>query len=108
MSTRGAVGLAIIVTVVALIFSMTSSLVITGAGATFPEPLYRRFLVEFGRTQPLATVRYQAIGSFAGLKALAAGTAAFADADVVLDDAQEKALLGAPVVQFPICVGAVV
>jgi phosphate transport system substrate-binding protein len=110
MNTRpivGVVAAGAFFAVVALVAASPSALNLVGAGATFPEPLYRRFLGEFGRTAPLALVSYRAIGSGAGVAALQAKQAAFADTDFALDDAA-LADLGGDVVEVPLCAGAVV
>src|SRR5207245_10014732 len=36
---------------------------LTGAGATFPDPMYEQWFKDFQQVQPRATSRYQAIGS---------------------------------------------
>lgn len=84
---------------------------VTGAGATFPEPLYKRWVVEFGNSPAgkSTTIDYNGIGSGGGIKAITDKTVAFAGSDAPLSK-KELAALGGPdkIVQFPSCAGGVV
>jgi phosphate transport system substrate-binding protein len=79
---------------------------LTGAGATFPYPLYSKM---FDTYDGVAGVRvnYNSIGSGGGIKALTDKTVDFGASDAFLTD-QEEAAMGAPVLHIPTCVGAVV
>lgn len=55
---------------------------IAGAGATFPEPLYRKWFQSFAELQPNVRLSYKAVGSEEGLHMLANGTVDFAASDV--------------------------
>jgi phosphate transport system substrate-binding protein len=79
---------------------------LTGAGATFPYPLYSK---RFDTYDGVAGVRvnYNSIGSGGGIKALTDKTVDFGASDAFLTD-QEEAAMGAPVLHIPTCVGAVV
>lgn len=55
---------------------------LAGAGATFPAPLYRKWFASFQRLHPGVQIRYQEIGSEAGVAALQAGTVDFAASDL--------------------------
>ena len=79
---------------------------LTGAGATFPYPLYSKmFDVYDGATG--VRVNYSSIGSGGGIKALTDKTVDFGASDAFLT-AEEQAAMGAPVLHIPTCVGAVV
>ena len=39
-----------------------------GAGATFPNPLYQKWVSEFGKLDPNVRIDYQSIGSGGGIK----------------------------------------
>ncbi len=79
-----------------------------GAGATFPNPLYQRWVSEFEKLHPEVKIDYQSIGSGGGIKALTEKTVHFAGTDAPLSR-KELAALGADnVVQIPTCSGAVV
>lgn len=75
-----------------------------GAGATFPQPAYRRWAALYG-AETGDTVTYDGIGSGAGVKAIEDATVAFGASDVPLD---EPALAARGLVQFPTMVGGVV
>jgi phosphate transport system substrate-binding protein len=77
---------------------------ITGAGATFPAPLYAKW-AETQKAATGLTLNYQAIGSGGGIKQIEAGTVAFGASDKPLQppDLEKNDLL-----QFPTVVGGVV
>ena len=77
---------------------------ITGAGATFPYPLYSKW-AEAYRAATGVGLNYQSIGSGGGIKQILAKTVDFGASDAPLDPAQlEKNGL----VQFPMVMGGVV
>ena len=78
---------------------------LTGAGATFPYPLYSRWFNEYAT---LANVRinYQSIGSGGGIRQVVARTVDFGATDVPMSDA-ELASAGMPVLHIPTVIGAV-
>lgn len=55
---------------------------IVGAGASFPAPLYERWLSDYNQQNPNVEINYQAIGSSAGVQQLIEGTVDFAASDV--------------------------
>ncbi len=77
---------------------------ISGAGATFPAPLYAKW-AEAQRAANGLTLNYQAIGSGGGIKQIEAGTVAFGASDKPLKpvDLEKNGLL-----QFPTVMGGVV
>lgn len=82
---------------------------LSGAGATFPEPIYRRWVVEFEKVSPDVKIDYRGIGSGGGIKAITDKTVAFAASDAPLNKKEMEALGGdAAVVQFPLVAGGVV
>jgi phosphate ABC transporter phosphate-binding protein len=58
---------------------------LTGAGATFPAPLYQKWFEDFEQIHPGVTVRYAPVGSQAGVDRLTAGDLDFAGSDVAPD-----------------------
>jgi phosphate transport system substrate-binding protein len=50
--------------------SAGSALAVTGAGATFPYPLYSRWFSDYGGQHPEAAIDYQSIGSGGGIRQL--------------------------------------
>jgi phosphate transport system substrate-binding protein len=77
---------------------------ITGAGASFPAPLYAKWAAEYNKATG-AKVNYQSVGSGAGLKQIEAKTVAFGASDMPLKD-DELAKKG--LVQFPTVIGGVI
>ncbi len=82
-----------------------------GAGATFPAPLYQKWIAAFLQgSQGLApgwSIRYRAVGSGEGIELLKNGEADFAGTDVPLSD-EELSALPRRVVHIPTVVGGVV
>jgi len=84
--------------------SAFSEMTLTGAGATFPYPLYTKW-AEVYQKQTGVKLNYQAIGSGGGIKQIQAGTVDFGASDKPLSPeelAQDKLL------QFPTVVGGIV
>lgn len=79
---------------------------LTGAGATFPEPLYQRYASEIKKTYPDLQINYQGIGSGGGIKQLTAGTVDFGASDAAMTDT-EIAKVARGVVFVPTAGGAV-
>lgn len=77
---------------------------ITGAGASFPAPLYAKWSSDYYKATGVK-VNYQSVGSGAGLKQIEAKTVAFGASDMPLkeDELEKKGL-----VQFPTVIGGVV
>ena len=78
-----------------------------GAGATFPYPLYLKWLNEYTKLNPKIRIDYQSIGSGGGIKQIQAQTVDFGASDAPMTDAEMK---GAPgeLVHIPTVLGAVV
>jgi phosphate transport system substrate-binding protein len=79
---------------------------LSGAGATFPYPLYSKMFDTYNGITGVR-VNYNSIGSGGGIKALTDKTVDFGASDAFLTD-QEVTAMGAPVLHIPTCVGAVV
>lgn len=80
---------------------------ITGAGASFPAPLYQRWFRDYFLAHPNVQVDYQPIGSGPGVNSFIGGRLDFAGSDQPLTgELAERA--GENVVQFPMTAGAVV
>ncbi len=78
---------------------------LTGAGATFPYPIYSRWFSFYARENPVR-VNYQSIGSGGGIRQITEGTVDFGGSDAPMkDDALERA--GYPL-NLPTVLGAVV
>ena len=83
-----------------------SAVSLTGAGATFPYPLYARWFDAYNKATG-TQINYQPVGSGAGIKQLKAGTVDFGASDAPLNNDELKAMPGA-VAQLPMVAGAVV
>ena len=82
------------------------SIVINGAGATFPEPVYTEWRFAYQYVNPSVTINYQGIGSGGGKKGIADKTLDFAGSDSLLTQAEYDAN---PTLQmFPTLAGAIV
>ncbi len=86
---------------------VTEKVSLSGAGATFPAPLYQRWFSDFNKANPNATISYQSVGSGAGVKQFTAGTVDFGASDVAMKDDEIKAVSNG-VVMLPMTAGSVV
>jgi phosphate transport system substrate-binding protein len=77
---------------------------ITGAGATFPAPLYAKWAADYNKATGVK-VNYQSVGSGAGIKQIDSKTVAFGASDMPLKD-EDLAKKGQ--MQFPTVIGGVV
>ncbi len=82
-------------------------LLITGAGATFPFPLYSKWFSDFQKADPTTKINYQSIGSGGGIRQLQEKTVDFGASDAPMTD-EQMAKSPAPVVHLPMVLGAVV
>lgn len=85
----------------------TSPLTITGAGATFPAPLYQNWFVLLNRLVPLLQVNYQSVGSGAGIEQFTAGNVDFGASDIAMSDEQIGAV-SRGVLLLPVTAGSIV
>ncbi|MBL8259328.1 MAG: phosphate ABC transporter substrate-binding protein PstS [Candidatus Competibacteraceae bacterium] len=66
----------------------TGPITLHGAGATFPAPLYRKWIEVYGKAQPAVTIDYDAVGSGEGVKRFLANTVDFGASDAAISDEQ--------------------
>jgi len=78
-----------------------------GAGATFPAPLYAKWVSEHGKLNPNVKIDYQSIGSGGGIQQITAGTVDFGASDAPMSDDDLKKAPGA-LLHIPTVLGAVV
>lgn len=83
---------------------MASAQEITGAGATFPAPLYSKWAADYNKATGVK-INYQSVGSGAGLRQIDAKTVDFGASDMPRTDAE---LAAKNQVQFPTVIGGVV
>lgn len=95
-------------TVIAAAWTLTASVAYaqdaTGAGATFPAPIYAKWADAYNKATG-AKINYQSVGSGAGIRQIKAKTVDFGASDMPLKD-DELAKDG--MVQFPTVIGGVV
>lgn len=83
------------------------SILLNGAGASFPYPIYSKWFDEYHKRKPNLQINYQSVGSGAGIRQVLAGTVDFGATDGPMTDEQ---LRQAPfkVLHFPTVLGAAV
>ncbi len=83
------------------------SLLINGAGATFPYPIYSKWFDEYHKVKPDIQFNYQSIGSGGGIRQISAKTVDFGASDGPMSDTQLDAAPGY-LMHFPTVIGGVV
>jgi phosphate transport system substrate-binding protein len=78
---------------------------LTGAGATFPYPLYDKWSQVYAAEKGIR-VNYQSVGSGAGVQQLVEGTVDFGATDGPMGDAEMAAAKGGPILHIPMTLGA--
>ena len=84
-----------------------AEVMLQGAGATFPNPLYQKWFSEYNKITPNAKFDYQSIGSGGGIKQVTAKTVDFGGSDAPMKDEELKAAPG-EILHIPTVLGAVV
>lgn len=82
-----------------------ADVILTGAGATFPYPLYKKWF-EIYQAEKNVRFSYRQLGSGGGIKQLMDKTVDFGATDAFLSDREEQ-LASTKVLHIPTCVGAV-
>lgn len=80
---------------------------ITGAGATFPYPLYSKWFSDYHAVHPELQFNYQSIGSGGGIRQLLDKTVDFGASDAPMTD-EQLAKSAVPILHIPTVLGAVV
>jgi phosphate transport system substrate-binding protein len=78
-----------------------------GAGASFPKPIYEKWMNEYGNANKNIRIDYQSVGSGAGQKAIISGTADFGASDDPMKD-EDLAKAKGDLLHIPTVLGAVV
>jgi phosphate transport system substrate-binding protein len=86
--------------------AITGSAALTGAGATFPAPLYTKWFDAYAKGTGVR-INYQSIGSGGGIRQFIQGTVDFGATDAPMSDEQIEAVKG-NVQHVPTVLGAVV
>ncbi len=80
---------------------------LTGAGATFPYPIYSKWFSEYSAAHPGVEINYQSIGSGGGIRQVTSGLVDFGASDMPMTD-QMLAESKVPLLHIPTVLGAVV
>jgi phosphate transport system substrate-binding protein len=80
---------------------------LTGAGATFPYPLYSKWFSDYARETGVR-INYQSIGSGGGIRQISEQTVDFGASDAPMTDQELSAAKGGRLLHFPSILGAVV
>jgi phosphate transport system substrate-binding protein len=84
-----------------------AQLLINGAGATFPYPIYSKWFDEYAKVDPSVRFNYQSIGSGGGQKQITARTVDFGASDGPMSD-ENLAKAPGKILHIPTVAGAVV
>jgi phosphate transport system substrate-binding protein len=82
-----------------------AQLLLNGAGATFPYPIYSKWSFEYRKVDPTVSINYQSIGSGGGQKSILDGTVAFGASDGPMSDA-DLAKAPGKILHIPTVAGA--
>ncbi len=85
----------------------TAQVTLQGAGATFPAPLYQKWIQSYEELHPETRITYAAVGSEEGVQQLKSGKLDFAASDAALTD-QQMSAMGVKFDHFATVLGAVV
>ncbi len=80
---------------------------LTGAGATFPYPIYSKWFGEYSAAHPGVQINYQPIGSGGGIRQVTSGLVDFGASDMPMTD-QMLAASKVKLIHIPTVLGAVV
>src|SRR5215471_9943338 len=83
----------------------SAQMLLNGAGATFPYPIYSKWFDEYTKVDASVRFNYQSIGSGGGIQQLSAQTVDFGASDAPLTDEQLKAAKGGEILHFPTVLG---
>jgi len=98
-----------LVAVVTLVLALSTAQAqkLTGAGATFPYPIYSKWFSEYSAAHPGVEINYQSIGSGGGIRQVSSGLVDFGASDMPMTD---EALSSSKIklIHIPTVLGAVV
>ncbi len=80
---------------------------LTGAGGTFPNPIYQRWFTEYSASHAGVQINYQSVGSGAGIRQISQGIVDFGASDGPMTDQQLKDSK-LKLIHIPTVLGAVV
>ena len=83
-----------------------AGVLLNGAGATFPYPLYSKWFYEYNKINPDIQINYQSIGSGGGVKQITSKTVDFGASDAPMSESEMSAADGT-ILHIPTCAGLV-
>jgi len=84
-----------------------ATVLLNGAGATFPNIIYQKWITDYNTANPGVELNYQSIGSGGGIQQFTDGTVDFGASDAPMSD-EEVAKVDGNVLHIPMVLGAVV
>ena len=90
-----------------MVSSVAQAQKLTGAGATFPYPIYSKWFSEYSADHPGVEINYQSIGSGGGIRQVTAGLVDFGASDGPMTD-EQLAASKVKLIHIPTVLGAVV
>jgi phosphate transport system substrate-binding protein len=84
-----------------------AGVLLNGAGATFPTPIYLKWFAAFHAAQPDIVISYQSLGSGVGIASMTRGMLDFGATDGPMSD-EQLAAASTPILHFPTVLGTVV
>jgi phosphate transport system substrate-binding protein len=106
MTKRILLGVSLLL-VLAVVALAQGTVLLNGAGATFPGPIYTKWFDVYHQAHSNIQINYQAIGSGGGIRQLLAGTVDFGASDGPMSD-EQLAQAKFKILHFPTVLGAVV
>ncbi len=106
MTKRILLGVSLVLAL-AVVALAQGTVLLNGAGATFPGPIYTKWFDVYHQAHSNIQINYQAIGSGGGIRQLLAGTVDFGASDGPMSD-EQLAQAKIKVLHFPTVLGAVV
>jgi len=97
----------IVVGLLGFILGSAQAQKLTGAGATFPYPIYSKWFSEYSAAHPGVEVNYQQIGSGGGIRQVTSGLVDFGASDMPMTD-EMLASSKVKLIHLPTVLGAVV
>jgi phosphate transport system substrate-binding protein len=88
-------------------FPAPDSIMLNGAGASFPYPIYAKWFSDYNKIHPDIQINYQSIGSGGGIRQLLSGTVDFGASDAPMND-EQLGQAKTKILHFPTVLGAVV
>jgi len=105
MKTMNRIAIAAVGAVTLVVGVTAQKVQIQGAGATFPNPIYQKWISEYNKLHPNVEINYQSLGSGAGIRQLTNQTVFFGASDGPMTNEQLQAAPG-KILHFPTVLGA--